>query len=430
MKTSRITSHDISSIEKKTFVLHLVSQLFNGIALGILLLQDVILKKTLRATDFEVMMLVFLTSTAFLISIYGTEIVNRSHNRSKTIIILGFLGKLFLVLLPLTENPVYFILCISVTAYMDSALLSSWNIVFKHNYSDQNRSKYFSYATTISTIAILITATSFGYLLDLNPKIFKLFFPLSGVLGMLVYYNLSRMISYSMDDYIVNDSLSQRTTFNFKLFLDIIILPIRNVFRIIKENKAFFRFEVYFFLYGMAFLVILPSVPIYLVDTLQLTYAPISAAKGLAFHSALIMFTPLMGKYHGSKDPTKFCGYVFVILVFYPLLLLSINHIHFLNLTLSKEVMLYITYFVFGIGMSGIGISWSLSTIYFAPKNEVSNYQAVHITLTGIRGFIAPILGYAIMKIFTIEYTFMLSALLFLAGGLLMFRESRLKRSI
>ncbi|MBZ0202608.1 MAG: hypothetical protein K8I03_06295, partial [Ignavibacteria bacterium] len=70
-------------------------------------------------------------------------------------------------------------------------------------------------------------------------------------------------------------------------------------------------------------------------------------------------------------------------------------------------------------------IAWTLSSIYYAPIDEVSNYQAVHITLTGVRGLFSPALGYAVMKIFAIEYTFYLSAFLFLLGGLLMFKESR-----
>jgi hypothetical protein len=425
LKSKHDPSLEVAAVEKKTFILHLISQVFNGISLGILLLQDVILKKTLAASDFEVMLLVFLTSTAFLVSIYGTEIVNRSSNRSRTILIIGYTGKLFLILLPFVDNPLFFIVCLSVTAYVDSALLSSWNIVFRHNYSDTNRSKYFSYASTVSTIAILVTATIFGYLLDLNAVMYKIFIPLSGVLGMFVYHNLAKMISYSMDDYVlIEKDPNAGSKINFTLLKDIVVLPIRNVFRIVKENKPFFRFESYFFLYGMAFMVILPAVPIYLVENLRLNYTPISAAKGFIYNSALIIFTPLMGRFHGSKNPTKFCGYIFLILVLYPLMLIGSNYFDTFT-PLSKEAAIFITYFIFGIGMSGINIAWSLSTLYYAPMNEVSNYQAVHITLTGIRGSIAPVVGYLIMKIFSIEYTFVLSAFLFLIGGVLMLLESK-----
>jgi hypothetical protein len=75
--------------------------------------------------------------------------------------------------------------------------------------------------------------------------------------------------------------------------------------------------------------------------------------------------------------------------------------------------------------MSGVSIAWALSSIYYSPAAEVSNYQAVHITLTGIRGLFTPALGYGIMVIISIEMTFVVSAFLFLLGGILMLFESR-----
>ena len=101
------------SIEKRTFYLHLTAQFFNGISLGFLLLQDVILKKSLSGSDFLIMILAFLTSTANLASIYGTEIVNRSKSRTLTILKMGILAKSFLIVLPLINSAVFYILCIS-----------------------------------------------------------------------------------------------------------------------------------------------------------------------------------------------------------------------------------------------------------------------------------------------------------------------------
>ena len=91
----------------------------------------------------------------------------------------------------------------------------------------------------------------------------------------------------------------------------------------------------------------------------------------------------------------------------------------------SSWDILPITFFVFGISMSGVILSWNLSSIYYAPVAEVSNYQAVHITLTGIRGIFSPFIGFALMELFSIRVTFIVSALLFLFAGIMMFFESR-----
>lgn len=419
-QTSELSS---IAIERKTFYLHIVSQIFNGFAIGILLLQDVILKKTLGGSDFHVLMLSFFLCTAFLASIYGTEIVNRSSNPSRTIIILGFTAKFFLIILPLFKNPAYYIFCLSVTAYFDSMLLSSWNIVFKHNYSDANRSKYFSYVTTISVLVTLVTLTLFGYVMDIDNRLYNYFFPLAGIFGMLTYYNLSKMIKYSLVNF-PREVFKTVNTYSLRLLKDTLVLPWRLTKKILTENKPFLRFETFFFMYGVAFMVISPAIPVYLVDHLELSYTPISFAKGMIFHSALIIFTPLMGKYHGSGNPAKFCGYIFLILALYPLFLILAKYSSYLNLFLDKKFLVYSAHFIFGLGMSGVSISWALSSIYFAPKFEESNYQAIHITLTGVRGSFSPFLGYIIMKVFSIEYTFILSAILFTLGGILMLKES------
>jgi hypothetical protein len=404
----------------------MISQFFNGIALGIALLQDVILKKTLEGSDFQILLLSFLVCTAFLVSIYGAEIINRSANRSSTIIKMGFASKVSFLLIPLFDAPGFFIACIAVSAYIDSMLLSSWNIVFKHNYREEKRSRLFSYATSLQIIMILISSTVFGYFLDKNNNLYKLCFPLAGILGMLTYYNLAKMIGLSMDDYISGKKIHSRS-YSFKLLKDIILLPARNTLRILKTDKPYLRFETFFFLYGMAFMVISPAIPIYLVDYIKMDYTEISFARGLLFHSALILFTPIMGRHHGHGNPTRFCGKVFLIIVSYPLLLITANYAGNFGFISGGAGMVYLASFIFGIGMSGVMIAWALSSIYYAPKYQESNYQAVHIALTGLRGVFSPALGYAVMKIFAIEYTFVLSALLFLSGGLLMLRESKIK---
>ncbi len=404
----------------------MISQFFNGIALGIGLLQDVILKKTLHGSDFQILLLSFLVCTAFLVSIYGAEIINRSANRSLTIIKMGFASKVSYLLIPLLDAPVFFIACIAVSAYIDSMLLSSWNIVFKHNYREEKRSRLFSYASSLQTIMILVSSTVFGYFLDKNNDLYKLCFPAAGILGMLTYYNLARMIRLSMDDYKAGVRVHKKS-YSFKLLKDIILLPARNTIRIFKTDKAYMRFESYFFLYGMAFMVISPAIPIYFVDYIKMDYTQISLARGFIFHSALILFTPLMGRRHGHGNPTRFCGIVFIIIVLYPLLLIAANYAGDFGFVSGGTGLVYLASFIFGIGMSGVVIAWALSSIYYSPKYQESNYQAVHITLTGLRGVFSPVIGYAVMKIFAIEYTFVLSALLFLAGGLLMLRESKIK---
>jgi hypothetical protein len=419
-------SQKTKSFERKTFLLHLISQFFHGIAFGTLLLQDVILKKSLFATDFQITLLIFLTSSSFLFSIYGVEIINRSNNPKSAVIIMGACSKVFLLFIPLFEDAGFFIFCIAVMSYIDSMIRPIWNAVYKHNYSEEKRSKLYSYASSLFTIILLIVITLFGQLLDVDYKIYKIFYPIAGITDFISFYILAKLVSMRKKDYVYNVKKFSGGL-SLKLTRDILILPVRNLLRIFKENKAFFRFERNFFFYGMALMIASPAIPIYLVQELNFDYSPISIAKGLAFHLAIIIFTPLMGKMHGSGKPARFCGYVFSSLILFPLFLISLQFFDNISFLISKDIILYLTFFIFGISMSGVILSWNLSSIYYAPAAEVSNYQAVHITLTGIRGIFSPFIGFAVMKMFSINVTFVVSACLFLFAGIMMIAEGKRK---
>lgn len=421
-----MTPDNISAIEKKTFRLHLISQAFSGLSFGILMLMEVVLKKSLTASNFQVTVMIFLTSSAFLFSIYGPEIINRSANQPRTIIIMAVFSRFFLLIIPLIETPVFFIFCLAAMSYTDSLIKPAWNTVFKHNYTNENRSTLYSYVSSLNTVVTLIITTLVGYLLDFDYRFYKILYPVAGLFDILSYLNLAKIYSWEKS----GREFSDKGSFKFMswiLLKDILILPVRNMFRIFKENKRFFRFEIFFFLYGIAFMSASPAVPVFLVEILKLDYAPISIAKGLVFYSSTILFTPLMGRFHGNGDPTKFCGYLFLSLIFYPLLMISIKIFGIDLKLISPEIMLYITYFFFGIFMSGVTMSWNLSSIYYAPAAEVANYQAVHITLTGVRGIFAPFIGYLILRFVSIEATFIVSSFFFLFAGIMMLRESRRK---
>ena len=422
MSASQTLKFNRPRLEKYTFRLHLISQILNGISFGTFLLMDVILKKSLGGSDFQVTVLIFLTSTAFMFSIYGAELINRVHNQQRTILWLGFASKFFLFIIPLYETPNYFIFCIAVMSFIDSMIKPVWNVVIKHNYSPEKRSSLYSYASSLYTLALLVTTTSLGFLLDINYEVYKIFYPLAGVVDMIAFYNLAKLIKLDNE---IEPKNRVRLALNFsvKLVKDIIILPIRNMLRIFNQSKGFLRFEIYFFLYGMAFMMIQAVLPIFLVEDLALDYTPISLAKGFMVHSAIVLFTPLMGKLMGSRNPAKFTGVSFITLVLFPILLLMIKYFHLVHI--REDILLYVTFFIFGISMSGVTLSWNLGSIYYAPHSEVSNYQAVHITLTGLRGLFSPFLGYLILKLISIEATFIFAALLFFSGGVLMVSESR-----
>ena len=47
----------------------------------------------------------------------------------------------------------------------------------------------------------------------------------------------------------------------------------------------------------------------------------------------------------------------------------------------------------FGLGMGGGKLAWNLGHLHFAPREEAELYMGIHVSLTGLRGLIAPLTG-------------------------------------
>ncbi|MAY75317.1 MAG: hypothetical protein CMJ31_11470 [Phycisphaerae bacterium] len=69
-----------------------------------------------------------------------------------------------------------------------------------------------------------------------------------------------------------------------------------------------------------------------------------------------------------------------------------------------------------GVGFSGGAIAWNLGHNDFARDDNAAQYMAVHVTLTGIRGLIAPFLGVAIYG-WSVEHSPLGGATLFLISA-------------
>lgn len=60
--------------------------------------------------------------------------------------------------------------------------------------------------------------------------------------------------------------------------------------------------------------------------------------------------------------------------------------------------LLWLAAFLYGIAVSGAVLGWNLGHLDFAPQDKVAQYMTIHITLTGVRGLIMPLVGVALYQ--------------------------------
>jgi hypothetical protein len=177
---------------------------------------------------------------------------------------------------------------------------------------------------------------------------------------------------------------------------DFLISPLMGMVRLLKERKDFLRFEISFMLYGTAFMMLMPVIPLYLVDDLKFSYSDIGTARGMTMQLVMIGAVPFFGRIFDRTTPHRMAMAVFAALALFPLLLLSAQY---LDGTLRK-VMVFVAFGWFGICMSGLTVIWSLSSIRFSHGEDSGIFQSVHVAATSARALYAPLLGYGVMQLF------------------------------
>ena len=75
-----------------------------------------------------------------------------------------------------------------------------------------------------------------------------------------------------------------------------------------------------------------------------------------------------------------------------------------------------------------MGLIWGIGSSYFAPTAEAARYHAVHLSLTGIRGIIGPLLGVWIYQLSGFYGAFGASVLMQLVAMFIM-KNSLAKRA-
>lgn len=167
--------------------------------------------------------------------------------------------------------------------------------------------------------------------------------------------------------------------------------PVQN-FKLAREDKLFGHLLGAWMLLGMGNLMTLPIRIEYIANE---KYGINASNEQVAL---IVIATPLLFRVLSAR----FWGQVFD----------RINLVHTRNLLNTFFLSSILIYFLtdnlwvmtagsvlFGMALGGGNILWSLWVTKIAPAEQVPAYQSVHSAMTGVRGIIAPFLGYAILSI-------------------------------
>ncbi len=374
--------------ERLIFWLILLSCIFDGMTQGVILLQETIAQKALAASDLQISVIGLLANATMLLSLVVSFFF--SNRSKKWILIPGLvLGRLIFLLAFLLEGANLFLLFMffyySLYAVQGPIINS-----FYQKHIAQKKGQVFGLTRMVLMIFSMATSLIVGRLLDLSPQLYKpilMSIAVTGGITYLLFIIIDSRISYRQE----SRYRMRRTARDLKLMF---------------RRTDFLMFELTFMTYGMAFMVMVPAVPLFLLNQLKFSYFQMAQAKGVFAQIFMIALIPLAGMIFDRINLWKIAAISYAIMVGYPLLM-------FLASLYNSRTLAYSSLCFFSLGLTGIVVLWNLGSLHFAGERDSLVYQGLHVTLTGVRGFLGPLLGYYLLSRVGYQADFILAMVLF-----------------
>lgn len=413
----KLIDKDLEHRERKAFRLHLGYSAIDGMMRGALIMNEFVFIKSLKGSSYQLGLLFQFTVIVLIFSVIFNELLRRSQNKKRFLRIVAVATHFPLMLLLLfprdgagmaeAELIHLAFLFIFLFYFLSRPLVfPTINLLLKHNYRHEKFGSLYGIATSLNKTLMLITTFVYGVYLDYDHYAFVYVFPVLAILGVFSIILLSK-IDYQEEG---------QTVFKHSFF-DSVKQSFRNLWQILKQNKPYRDYEMGFMLYGFAFMSTKAVITLFYKEELDLNYSSVAFYEN-GFNILAIVLLPVFGKLLGKTDPRRFVTFTYTALALFILFTGLTEFFPFY--TEVWEVQIYYTLLLAvifkGIFAATMALSWSIGSSYFCSREEAGNYQSVHLTLTGMRGLFAPLIGIWFYEIFRFAGTFGI-AIMFLAGA-------------
>ncbi|HXK49658.1 MAG TPA: MFS transporter [Clostridiales bacterium] len=394
--------------ENKAYRLHLTAELLEAFSIGAIGLTEFVFLKSLNGSSYLVGVILQVSLIVMLFSVIFNQLIRRTGDKKRLYKISIWVTKLPLFLLifftPDTRGGLffhYFFIGIYLAySFTKPFMMPLMNMMLKQNYLGKNFGDLYSKVATLNKLTVVAATFIIGSLLDFDNFSFRYIYPFTAVLSMIGGYIFLR-IPYDDKEPEIKQSLVKSIGGSFS-----------NMAEVVRKNKPYRDFEAGFMFYGFSFMIAFPVMTIFFNDALGLSYSSVAFYKNQATLMSLIIL-PFMGKYIEKTDPRKFGMMTFASLGMF-LVFLGITEywgVHFEFMGLQLYYSLLIAHMFLAVFFAMMLLLWNIGSAYFCHGDDVSTYQSIHITLTGVRGAIAPLIGVGIYTYIGYFSTFMLSSL-------------------
>lgn len=377
--------------EKRIFWLLLLSSVFDGLTQGVFLLQETIAKKALSASDLQVSLIGMIASATMVFSVVVGLFFN--NRRKSWLLIAGMTaGRLIFLFSFMINGTGSFLLVLFLYYSMYSVQIPVFNSFFQ-NHLGQKRGQVFGLSRMVMMSFSMAAALAAGKLMDISPLYYKpilLSVAFSGTITYVLYLMMDRQTSYP------------------KPQPGYIRAALRD-YKAMFKRTDFLMFELVFMIYGLAFMIMVPAVPLFLINRLHFTYSQMARANGVYAQLFMMLLIPFAGAVYDRMNLWKIWAASMAILMGYPLLM-GLSYLS------QSRSLAYGSLLFYSLGLTGVSVLWNLGSLQFSGGKDSFIYQGFHVTLTGLRGAAGPLLGYVLLSRINFMANFVVAFILLLTA--------------
>ncbi len=375
---------------------------------GLFVLAEVVLRRELQAGALFITLFTVINPASALFSVYFAQRISAHPDRIyRYIVLVAVMLRLPLALFFFFHDALSLLILFGLFNIGVAMLKPVQSIYMRENFHYDEIGNIYGVTVSIAKFFFIVASYGLGRWLDQVPDAY---IPAFGGAGIIAFLSVLVVVLIPFRKWRTVDGVpAPKDMFGF--------VTVRDTLR---ENVPFRRYEAAFMVYGAGFMVILPALPLLLVDHLNLSYSVVSFGRGVMSALLLIVCTPLLGKLLDRRNPVYLSTVAFAVLIAYPSLLIVAWFF-----PAVAEPLFYLAFIAFGIGMAGVTLTWNMGPMFFAATpQEIPRLTSIHVTLTGVRGLLVPPLGYLLLTT-GILAPFIASACFFGTAAFLMARGTR-----
>jgi MFS family permease len=345
-------------------------------------------RRDLGASDFVISLIVAAETGASLLSAVWAKLLKPLP---KVVVVFGggFVARSLLAGTGLATHETAYAVCVIGYFAISSAGGPFYMALLKQMYPQQYRGRIVASLMFVGATATMVGTLIGGPLLEgLGKGSYRIVFPVSAIFGLMASCLMLRLRpgpsatpESEMPPLELPALLEKAGVGKNRLTLGIARM-LHEPIVILREDPAFRMWLVCVFFFGFGNIMTQPLRVLFHSDVLHLTKTQQSLTV-LGMMGAYSLGNLLWGRVTDRIGGIKVLIASVAILALSPILYFVAPNWWF---ALAANV-------VMGIGFSATDVSYTTSILNFAPQGRAEEYQALHATLLGIRGWVAPILA-------------------------------------